>query len=592
MIQIHPKVWALPSLHGKIEFSRYLREWLQNNNVDCIALELPQGLESQIQHGVEKLPILNGLLLQFDNNYELLPIDPGDAMIEGVRQSLQRRIPFVCIDSNHPCPEPTTPWLPDPYSLRHLSLEEYIDLCRPLKIPKHPNREAHMKKELFRLSQEHDTVLWIGGLAHFFELENGIVPVDSIESSTPPICHPCYLNPKHAYFYLGELPFVVSEWEKTRMNPWLDTPDIPNLIKDLFFHTRSFFEKKNNMFRSPARVQKALDFLAKLVHQKGRITPDLIEIIESGKGVLGDEFAINLLHAAKDYAYIEPLLEEPLLNIKPDSFSHPILGEGEYINRLHDTPLHWENISLKPKIATQKSKQNKYFWNPSQMCSHLPEDLAIERFNQSIRRLAKKKLEDSMTKTEEFQTSLRDGLDIRETIRNWHSGKIYVKENPPALGGLDTVVILFDLTHDKKYPNQMVWSAEHMEESTLCFYGTDPYENLIGPGIAQSTYGGLSLLFPPRPVMDPFRHPATQSLKRNCDKLLYGALQNSISPHIALVSALPPDALQKKIASQFKKHLVWIPLSHFNEETRHKLRVFHILNGQDIRSFATRFIGF
>ena len=40
------------------------------------------------------------------------------------------------------------------------------------------------------------------------------------------------------------------------------------------------------------------------------------------------------------------------------------------------------------------------------------------------------------------------------------------------------------------------WYAEHGEESTLTFYATDPLADLVGPGIARSYYGGLSLLFP------------------------------------------------------------------------------------------------
>ena len=96
------------------------------------------------------------------------------------------------------------------------------------------------------------------------------------------------------------------------------------------------------------------------------------------------------------------------------------------------------------------------------------------------------------------------GIDIRETLRNWHTGSIYVKETPSSHKQVDTVVILFDSEHDESYPQRGTWYAEHEQESTLTFFSTNPFDKMIGPGIAQARYGGLSLLFPPRPVQDVF----------------------------------------------------------------------------------------
>ena len=32
-----------------------------------------------------------------------------------------------------------------------------------------------------------------------------------------------------------------------------------------------------------------------------------------------------------------------------------------------------------------------------------------------------------LARSEKFTTSLKDGLDIRETLRNWHTGDLFVK---------------------------------------------------------------------------------------------------------------------------------------------------------------------
>ena len=105
--------------------------------------------------------------------------------------------------------------------------------------------------------------------------------------------------------------------------------------------------------------------------------------------------------------------------------------------------------------------------------------------------------------TEKFTTSVRDGIDIRETLRNWHTGDLYVKVVPPSRGSIEVVVFLFDIPADPQiYVNRTTWYAEHAEESTLAFYATDPMKNLVGPGIAQAQYGGALFIFPPRPIPD------------------------------------------------------------------------------------------
>jgi len=225
------------------------------------------------------------------------------------------------------------------------------------------------------------------------------------------------------------------------------------------------------------------------------------------------------------------------------------------------------------------------------MCSHVPEDRIIERLNAHARARAKRLLVEEFAHHEKFTTSVKDGIDIRETLRNWHTGSIYVKEIPPARGRLDTVVMIFDEDHDDNYPHRCAWYAEHGEESTLTFYATDPFSDLIGPGIARCRYGGLSLLFPPRPVPDIFALTEGMALPNLAARLTYGALLFSAERVVAYVSARKPPAALRAMAARLKKRLLWIPLSSFSNETIRNLRQFHILNGKEVRSWASRFIG-
>jgi hypothetical protein len=168
---------------------------------------------------------------------------------------------------------------------------------------------------------------------------------------------------------------------------------------------------------------------------------------------------------------------------------------------------------------------------------------------------------------------------------------IYVKEIPPARGNVEVVVFLFDTPADPdEYRWRATWYAEHAAESTLCFYATPFEDNMIGPGIAQSRYGGAMFLFPPRPIPDIWTDPGLDFAKTLEDRLIAAAAVHSREPHIAVVSPIPPRASWRRIARHFGRRLVPIPLSRFSGQTIDRLRRFHVLNGHDIRSYAARFI--
>ena len=40
---------------------------------------------------------------------------------------------------------------------------------------------------------------------------------------------------------------------------------------------------------------------------------------------------------------------------------------------------------------------------------------------------------EDLARTEKFTSSLKDGLDVRESLRNWHTGELSVREflQPP-----------------------------------------------------------------------------------------------------------------------------------------------------------------
>jgi len=631
-IQLSKKVSAFPVRHGRAPFAMELRKLLWNASgdpaarFDAFAFALPAALRDDALEGAEALPSVRALVIRVDGAARAyLPFDPCDAYVEAMRQARQRRLPVEFLEDNSLLEGPFIQALPDAYLAKGIGLERYFEVAKDILARQenddrleHRGRIVHarlraMEKRFGRILLLCDFPLLmrlqdyfqegsIAGMlaqaetAPFAEAEAApAAGTETIDIRSYPI------KPGLLYFAMGEIPFYAGEMEKERQNPLADPQDYLELVKKIFVETRNQFISEPGAAGaiSIKKVQAALVFLRNMSVQQGRLTPDLLDVVTAAKGVFGNAFAAKVLEAARYYPFFEPMdTGEGQLEIGRDHILEP--GEGGpadagqpvvAFNLLEDEPKVWKTISLKKEPDREKQRRYRYAWDPQGMCSHTPEDERIEGFNRAVRRRSQDLDLTAFARTEKLTSSLKDGIDIRETLRNWTTGGIYVKEVPPAKGRVDTVVIIFDEDNDSRYPSRTTWYAEHDEESTLTFYATDPLAKLIGPGIAESEYGGLSLLFPPRPVRNVFDLPPEEfGFHTLAEQLLYGGLLNSEERSVAYVCARKPGLRMKRMAAGFKKRLIWIPTAAFSAETLRHLRKFHILNGKQVRAWASRFI--
>ena len=74
------------------------------------------------------------------------------------------------------------------------------------------------------------------------------------------------------------------------------------------------------------------------------------------------------------------------------------------------------------------------------------------------------------------------------------------------------------------------------------------------------------------------------------ERLLAAACLHSLAPRIVLLSSDPPGAGWRRLAKRFKKQWIHVPLGQFSDSTIQQLRMVHVLNGKEVRSFASHFI--
>jgi hypothetical protein len=602
-VNLSDRLTIVPFIHGRVAFGEAVRMRCLSRKYDCIAVDLPAVFSDDLIAAVEELPIVSAVIASgIADPVYYVPCDPCDATIEAVRQARQNRLP--CEFIGHPLVRrpPPAPAMPDEYAIKSMGFDAYAALCvsalgvGPLT-DEEEEAAAYTAHRLHDLESDHAAVLAVVHLRHFSRavFHYGRESSHNRSFEVPPLLDTrrMVINPDHLYFALGELPFITGRFEKARLDPFSADLDLAELVKELFRETRDeYFDDEEQVFAlSPARLQTALTFLRNLTVMGGCLVPSLFDIVEAAKGVGGNSYAVRIIRAAKYYPYF-PVEGDETVEVGIDKLILP--GESnprECVNLFRDTATTWRTVAIRPDPTLEKRRQYRYRWNPAGMCSHVPEDRRIESFNAHIRKQARRVLVEDQVKVEKLTTSLRDGIDIRETLRHWFDRTVYVKEVPPDRGAFDTVVIIFDEDHDEKYPHCATWYAEHAQESTLTFYGTDPFTNLVGPGVARAHYGGLSLLFPPRPVPNIFELTKNMELKNNAERLAYGGMLFSGEKNVAYVAARRPDITTVQLSRKLGKHLVWIPISKFSTETLRKLRRFHVLNGKEVRSWAARFIG-
>lgn len=632
VLKIGPHVTALPVVHGSGDFAWEVRRLMMKHDYDCLAVALPASFQQNVEAAILDLPTPSVVVQRSDTFYtppdfssgsefdtesdetvddfldqgdedepacSYVPIDPCQPVIAALRTAMGDRKPrhFIDLETSRYLPHART--MPDAFALKKLSLQRYASAVLPFitagKSNQWQQRVKYMAWQLRQLSVDYKRILFVTSVLDwpwvresFFDRAL-ICPEDEAVADADRF----QVKPETLYFLLGELPFITNLYERARE----ELGDDENLgidgVKELLIAARETYKaeyKSRARKITPSILGKCLKYTRNLTLIESGFTPQLPTIITAAQQVSGDGYAMHVLEMAKTFHYMRDL-DLPEVRIGIDQIG---MDDGEpfsAVSRLPGPPMTWTQLKLKPRPDQDQKRDWEQKWNPYSQCSWPPEDELIESFRRTVFDRAQEVLGADLVQTEKFTTSVKDGIDIRDTVRNWHSGEIYVKVLPPARGKMDTAVMLFDSPADpREYPWRTTWFAEHKNESTLAFYATDFTRQPVGPGICLGNYGGALFIFPPVAIPDIWQDPRLDFATTLEERLLGAACLHSQCKHIALLSSAAPGHAWRSIAKQFKKAWVHLPLSKFSDSTVQNLRMVHVLNGKEIRSFAADFI--
>jgi len=554
-----------------------------------------------------------------------VPIDPCQSVIAALRFAQSEHIPTAFIDLEVGLFASEASSLPDGFALREVSLESFsaavlTAIGRP-QLKQTRNRIQTMAKNLHKLKSRYKQIVMVCSIEHwpwireaYQQLNNGTLeeaidpspssgeldnsPVEDVAVEEPEICA---VHENTLVFLLSELPYITGVYEEGRIvtaghsastSQTASGAAIDGIKRLLMSARASYMADLGKRARkiTPLLLSQCLKYIRNLTLLDSRMTPDLYTITIAAKQVLGDQFAIHVVEAASNYSFMDEL-PWPAISMSTDWARLPDGEITEMVSRLAGNPMQWRSIELNRRPLTSDSKDWQMRWNPYRQCSWPPEDDLIESFRTRVLDRARASLGADLARSEKFSTSLMDGIDIRETLRHWYDGNLYVKIQPPSVGHLDACVMLFDSFADpREYPWRTTWFAEHKDESTLAFFATNFGDELLGPGVAVATYGGALFLYPPRSIADIWHDKELDFADTLEDRLIAAACVHSQSKQIALLSPKPPNSTWRKWAKRHGRSLVHVPLGQFNDGVIQQLRTVHVLNGQEVRSYAAHFI--
>ncbi len=599
-----------PILHGVLEFAVAIRQRLLADPPDAVAVELPETLRDPVMRAVERLPYLSMVQYVTPRGPVYLPVEPTDAIMEALRFCLDHSIAAFLVDRDtEHYPLERQP-VPDPAAISHIGYEAYcrawLENAPPAATAAYPQtlaadelREATMAFHLQELASRYDRVVFVCGLDHVLGVrallpKPQVRPIGRVRRDD---ALPYALDPEASREVTGEPPYLMNAYEDWRLETRQDEPGPERTATQLELVLAA---RERHLENSGEEVDMGAlwvlrRFSRNYALMEGGLAPDLFQLLVASRGAVNDNFAYEVWDLGTDYHHQE---DPPSLQTISPSLED--LYRHSRTLRFHRTI---RQRRRRLRLLTRQRKRESYpgeweeKWKPGLICSHQPEDLAVESYGAFLMKKGKKLLSEEHSRTEPFSTSLLDGIDVRETVRNWHEKKIYVRENRPVRGKVGAVLLVFDPDDGptdqsgvERYPMTMTWQGEHDQESDMALYATPMGENLSGPGISRCEYGGFLLTYPPGRMFNVWEDPFFGAAKTKPERLLLAAIDYCTERHILYVAQRPPRPFFKALAGRFGKKIIYLPMGQLSPVTLRQIRVFHVLAGRHVRAYAHDYI--
>jgi hypothetical protein len=583
-----------------MEFAAALRRELLRRRPAVVAVELPQFLSEKFEEAVARLPEISVLLYSDPQDEEraiFVPVEPADPFVEAVRTAREIGAQLLYLEPQFQ----ERPHLPDRYpdtaAIARIGLERYVDAYRVYPQPRSVELSAHAAAMAWKLQgadPELDTVIVVS-----LNLLDPLLDAMQTPQDPPPIPErgPVELRNLHPDC-LGEVtveyPFLQERYEFFRMKITAEIDAAAGLDRartqvELLREASAEYERNTGERIHHWQRRLFARYTRNLAQMSGDLVAGIYDLTVAARGVADDNFAWEMWRMASRYQAQTAESDRETLNLSGSE----IWWKTRKIRIRRRLPR--ARQSPHPAFARKrKTEDAPGAWarqtTGEAICSYPPEDLVIEEFGRFLRQKAKSMLSEERVRVEPFTTSLFDGIDIRETIRNWHRRKLYVRRYERLAGEIGALIVIFDEDREGRYTYCTTWLGENQNESDMAFYSTDPFAHLVGPGIGRAEYGGLLMTLPPRRMYDVWGDESYDFAESKPERLLMAGLDYSVERYVVYVAARPPRSVFRSIAAHLNRKILFVPIGQMSPTRLKRLRVVHVLDGYDRREIAKDYI--
>lgn len=587
----------LPVVPGRMEFAVEVRRRLLRERPQVVAVELPQSLAGAYLEAVRRLPEITVIFYPDPEQEEeavYLPIEPADPFAEAIRTGLEIGAQILFADPDLSDRPHVPDRYPDPYAIRRIGYEKYIEAYRLWPQPRDEQIREHAAGVAWKL-QGADPLARVAVVVSLNLLDAVLdameepqeeparrMPARQIELINP--------HPECLAEITIEYPYLQHRYEefRARMGPE-SLIDRPRVQLALLREAETGYRK--NAGEKVEHWQRMLlaRYTRNLALAAGDLTTSLYDLTVAARSIVDDNYAWEVWETGNRYPAQKEESDLETLRLSADA----VWRETRRIRLRRRLPRPKQMLRPLPVKRRPKEKHPGEWarqFDGNAICSYPPEDIVIEDFGRRLKQKARSILSDERTRTEPFTASLLDGIDLRETIRRWYEGKIYVRQFQKIAGQVGALIVIFDEDRENRYNWLTTWLGEHQNESDMAFYSTNPFQHLVGPGIGRAEYGGFLMSLPPRRMVDVWSDPDYDFAETKPERLLLAGLDYSVHRYVVYVAARPPRSVFRQLAYRLGRQILYVPIGQLPSDKLKRIRVVHVLDSHERRKEAARYI--
>ncbi|MGH9629819.1 MAG: hypothetical protein ACRD7E_16000, partial [Bryobacteraceae bacterium] len=545
---------------------------------------------------IRRLPEISVILYpdEQEDTAVYVPVEPADPFIEAVRTAAEIGAEVVFIEPELSVKPHLPDNAPDPYSIRFIGYDKYVESYRLHPRERNRNVEEHAAGIAWKLQGADPLAsVFVVVSLNLLDAVLDAMQMPQDQPSRRQVRRDAQLinpHPDCLAEILIEYPFLQDRYEQFRaaMEDY-DLIDRPRVQREVLRLAAQSYQEHTGDKVAHWHRRLLARYTRNLAAVNGELVAGVFDLAVAGRGIVDDNYGWEVWETANRY---------PAQQVNSGIETVNISGEEVWIDtkrlRLRRRLPRFKQRMRPSALKRRKKESHPGEWaeqlDGAAICSYPPEDLVIENYGRFLKKKAKSILSEERERVHPFTTSILDGIDIRETIRNWHEGKIYVREQERIEGEVGSVVVIFDEDRDERYSYLTTWLGEHQNESDMAFYSTFPYDNIVGPGIGRAEYGGFLMSLPARRMFNVWNDPDYGFAETKAETLLLAALDYSVEKLVVYVAAKPPRSVFRTIAARMGQRILYVPIGQLSPAKLKKIRVVHVLDGYERRKEAKDYI--